>query len=98
MKGGVFFAQNPSAYSVQAFAPKLKASASAIYNKVFAGHGYPQSACGGASTNLKNLMTHSNIVSFTAAYKPEVVAARAAGAEYHIGETNSGERPPCRQD
>jgi hypothetical protein len=90
MKGGVFFAHNPSGFSVQEFAPKLKASASNAYNKVFAGHSYPQSACGGASTNLKSLMTHSNIVSYTAPYKNEVIAAQSVGKEYHLGETNSG--------
>ena len=29
--------------------------------KTFSGHSYPQSACGGASTNLQNLMTHSYV-------------------------------------
>ncbi|EGO27198.1 glycoside hydrolase family 79 protein [Serpula lacrymans var. lacrymans S7.9] len=31
------------------------------YVKTFSGHSYPQSACGGASTNLTQLMSHSKV-------------------------------------
>ena len=29
--------------------------------KTFSGHSYPQSACGGASTNLQSLLSHSSV-------------------------------------
>ncbi|KAI0093447.1 hypothetical protein BDY19DRAFT_983105 [Irpex rosettiformis] len=52
-------------------------------------HSYPQSACGGASTNLPSLMNHSGIVSYTRQYQSEAAAAHAAGIKYFLGETNS---------
>ncbi|KAI0344513.1 hypothetical protein BDW22DRAFT_1326510 [Trametopsis cervina] len=52
-------------------------------------HSYPQSACGGASTNLPSLMSHAGIVSYTRQYQSEASAAHAAGIEYFLGETNS---------
>ncbi|KAH8107834.1 hypothetical protein BXZ70DRAFT_1003265 [Cristinia sonorae] len=52
-------------------------------------HSYPQSACGGASTNLPNLMSHSGIVSYTKQYKSEAASTHAAGLRYFLGETNS---------
>ncbi|KAK1229484.1 hypothetical protein PQX77_007454 [Marasmius sp. AFHP31] len=72
--------------------------------KSFSGHSYPQSACGGASTNLQNLMTHSvlsprdidaiklrrGIVSYTKKYKADATAVHGAGKRYFLGETNSG--------
>ncbi|KAA1472941.1 glycoside hydrolase family 79 protein [Dentipellis sp. KUC8613] len=57
--------------------------------KTFSGHSYPQSACGGASTNLQTLMSHSGIVSYTRQYKSEAAAAHAQGKPYFLGETNS---------
>ncbi|KAJ8086107.1 hypothetical protein PM082_004927 [Marasmius tenuissimus] len=57
--------------------------------KSFSGHSYPQSACGGASTNLQNLMTHSGIVSYTKKYKTDADAVHGAGKRYFLGETNS---------
>ncbi|TFY70569.1 hypothetical protein EVG20_g2440 [Dentipellis fragilis] len=59
------------------------------YVKTFSGHSYPQSACGGASTNLQTLMSHSGIVSYTRQYKSEAAAAHAQGKQYFLGETNS---------
>ncbi|KAJ3487680.1 hypothetical protein NLI96_g3377 [Meripilus lineatus] len=53
-------------------------------------HSYPQSACGGASTNLPNLMSHSGIVSYTRQYQSEAASTHAAGLRYFLGETNSG--------
>ncbi|OCB89325.1 hypothetical protein A7U60_g3526 [Sanghuangporus baumii] len=57
--------------------------------KTFSGHSYPQSACGGASTNLSNLMSHSGIVSYTSQYAAEAEAAHGVGKSYFLGETNS---------
>lgn len=57
--------------------------------KTFSGHSYPQSACGGASTNLASLMSHSGIVSYTSKYSAEAKAAHAQGKAYFLGETNS---------
>ena len=48
----------------------------------YAHHNYP----GGTLTAL---MSHSNIVSNLAIFKPEVAAATKAGKEYVLGETNS---------
>ncbi|KAJ3808016.1 hypothetical protein F5876DRAFT_46898 [Lentinula aff. lateritia] len=52
-------------------------------------HSYPQSACGGATTNLQTLMSHSGIVSYTAGFKDDATSAHAAGVRYFLGETNS---------
>lgn len=59
--------------------------------KTFSRHAYPQSACGGAATNLESLMSHSEIVSFVGQYASESKAVTAVGKEYFFGETNSGE-------
>ncbi|KAJ4472077.1 hypothetical protein J3R30DRAFT_1026502 [Lentinula aciculospora] len=52
-------------------------------------HSYPQSACGGATTDLQTLMSHSGIVSYTAGFKTDADSALAAGLRYFLGETNS---------
>ncbi|RPD78395.1 hypothetical protein L226DRAFT_502875 [Lentinus tigrinus ALCF2SS1-7] len=57
--------------------------------KTISRHSYPQSACGGASTNLPNLMSHSGIVSYVSQYKAEATAAHNAGKKFFLGETNS---------
>ncbi|KAL4267884.1 Beta-glucuronidase C-terminal domain-containing protein [Pleurotus pulmonarius] len=57
--------------------------------KTFSGHSYPQSACGGASTNLQSLLSHSSIVSYTSRFRSEANAAHNAGKRYFLGETNS---------
>ncbi|KAH8109882.1 hypothetical protein DFH11DRAFT_1810021 [Phellopilus nigrolimitatus] len=57
--------------------------------KTFSGHSYPQSACGGASTDLESLMNHSGTVSYTSKYASEASAAHAQGKSYFLGETNS---------
>ncbi|THH09286.1 hypothetical protein EW145_g2135 [Phellinidium pouzarii] len=57
--------------------------------KTFSGHSYPQSACGGAATNLETLMSHSGIVSYTKQYSTEANSAHARGKRYFLGETNS---------
>ncbi|EIW63157.1 uncharacterized protein TRAVEDRAFT_26555 [Trametes versicolor FP-101664 SS1] len=57
--------------------------------KTISRHSYPQSACGGASTNLPNLMNHAGIVSYVNQYKAEATAAHNAGKKFFLGETNS---------
>ncbi|KAI0829864.1 hypothetical protein BC628DRAFT_1314531 [Trametes gibbosa] len=57
--------------------------------KTISRHSYPQSACGGASTNLPNLMNHAGIVSYVSQYKSEATAAHTAGKRFFLGETNS---------
>ncbi|RPD63756.1 hypothetical protein L227DRAFT_496569 [Lentinus tigrinus ALCF2SS1-6] len=57
--------------------------------KTISRHSYPQSACGGASTNLPNLMSHSGIVSYVSQYKAEATAAHNDGKKFFLGETNS---------
>ncbi|KAH9858510.1 glycoside hydrolase superfamily [Lenzites betulinus] len=57
--------------------------------KTISRHSYPQSACGGASTNLPNLMNHAGIVSYVSQYKAEATAAHNAGKRFFLGETNS---------
>ncbi|KAH9895067.1 glycoside hydrolase superfamily [Cubamyces lactineus] len=57
--------------------------------KTISRHSYPQSACGGASTNLPSLMSHSGIVSYVSQYKAEASAAHGAGKKFFLGETNS---------
>ncbi|KAK7060146.1 hypothetical protein VNI00_000910 [Paramarasmius palmivorus] len=57
--------------------------------KSFSGHSYPQSACGGASTNLQSLMGHAGIVSYTRKYSTDASAVHNAGKRYFLGETNS---------
>ncbi|KAI0331016.1 hypothetical protein GY45DRAFT_1322942 [Cubamyces sp. BRFM 1775] len=57
--------------------------------KTISRHSYPQSACGGASTNLPSLMSHTGIVSYVSQYKAEASAAHGAGKSFFLGETNS---------
>ncbi|EMD37598.1 glycoside hydrolase family 79 protein [Gelatoporia subvermispora B] len=57
--------------------------------KTVSRHSYPQSACGGASTNLEELMSHSGIVSYVTGFESEAAATYAAGKPYFFGETNS---------
>ncbi|TDL19243.1 glycoside hydrolase family 79 protein [Rickenella mellea] len=84
-QGGVYL-QFPS-WSTQGLIPRL---GSAINTTVsFSGHSYPQSACGGASTNLPSLMNHTGIKLYTNRYASEAAAAHAAGKQYFLGETNS---------
>ncbi|KAI9068399.1 glycoside hydrolase family 79 protein [Trametes sanguinea] len=57
--------------------------------KTISRHSYPQSACGGASTNLPSLMSHSGIVSYVNQYAAEASTAHGAGKKFFLGETNS---------
>ncbi|KAI0069506.1 hypothetical protein K474DRAFT_1108648 [Panus rudis PR-1116 ss-1] len=61
----------------------------ARFLKSISRHSYPQSACGGASTNLPNLMSHSGIVSYTRQYQSEASQTHNLGLRYFLGETNS---------
>ncbi|KAH7916149.1 glycoside hydrolase family 79 protein [Hygrophoropsis aurantiaca] len=74
-------------WSTEGLIPILESAVT--YVKTFSGHSYPQSACGGASTNLTSLMSHSGIVSYTSQYKPEAAAAHNVSKKYFLGETNS---------
>ncbi|KDQ49544.1 glycoside hydrolase family 79 protein [Jaapia argillacea MUCL 33604] len=88
--GGIFQAAVYLSYpkwSTQGLIPILNTTVE--YVKTFSGHSYPQSACGGATTNLPALMNHSAIVSYTSQYKPEASAAHGVGKRYFLGETNS---------
>ncbi|PAV16737.1 glycoside hydrolase family 79 [Pyrrhoderma noxium] len=83
---GAVYLQYPS-WSTAGLIPILGDAISFV--KTFSGHSYPQSACGGASTNLQNLISHSGIVSYTSKYSAEAKAAHAQGKPYFLGETNS---------
>jgi len=50
----------------------------------------PQSACGGAPTNLSVSQNHSGIVQYVSTFEDEVVAAGKLGRPLFFGETNSG--------
>lgn len=78
---------SPPKWGTAELIPKIPNALSSIYS--FSGHSYPQSACGGASTNLQALQSHSGIVSYTSQYKSEAAAAHAIGKHYFLGETNS---------
>lgn len=86
--GNVFQAGVYLAWKISDLIPKLSAT-SLGYVKSFSRHSYPQSACGGASTDLPSLMSHSKIVSYTSAYKSEAALAHSNGKRYFLGETNS---------
>ena len=75
-------------WSTAGLIPRLGDAISGV--KTFSGHSYPQSACGGASTNLTALMSHAEIVKYTEQYAPEAKAAHAQNKSYFLGETNSG--------
>ena len=86
IQAGVYL--QPPTWSIAKLAPSERSSAQ--YVKSFSGHSYPQSACGGASTNLQSLMSHSSIVSYTVKYAIEAKAENVTGKPYVLGETNSG--------
>ncbi|THU83937.1 hypothetical protein K435DRAFT_929295 [Dendrothele bispora CBS 962.96] len=70
--------------------PLVSALGSAIVHvKSISRHSYPQSACGGASTDLRSLMSHSSIVSYTSQFKSGATTTHNAGLRYFLGETNS---------
>ncbi|CZS96294.1 uncharacterized protein RCO7_04959 [Rhynchosporium graminicola] len=56
------------------------------YVKDFSSHNYPQSQ---STANLAALMSHSGIASQVAPYRSEYSAAKSAGKDYVMGETNS---------
>ncbi|OBZ67030.1 Solute carrier family 40 member 2 [Grifola frondosa] len=85
--GNIFQGAVYLSWSTQPLLSGLGSALSAV--KSISRHSYPQSACGGASTNLTSLMSHSGIVSYTSQYKSEATAAHAAGKKFFFGETNS---------
>ena len=85
VQAGVFL--QPPTWSVSNLAPKEGSALSTV--KSFSDHSYPQSACGGASTDLASLMSHSGIVSYTSRFKVEAAAAHNVNKRFYLGETNS---------
>ncbi|KAJ3386601.1 hypothetical protein HDU84_001454 [Entophlyctis sp. JEL0112] len=88
IQAGVFL-QPENGWSIANLAPKEVSGGSLDYVSSFGEHGYPQSACSGATTNLTTLMLHSDIVSYTKRYIAESAAARAVSKDFYISETNS---------
>lgn len=89
IQAGVFL--QPPTFAIAKLGPLETSTGKIKYVKDFCDHAYPQSACGGSTTNLPNLMSHANIVKFVKGFQPEVNAARTAGRPVVFGETNSGE-------
>ena len=82
----------PPKWSIAQLAPAEQSAGTLQYVKTFANHYYPQSACGGASTNLQQLMNHTTIAKGIKSFgSPEVAAAKTAGRPAYLAETNSGE-------
>ncbi|KIJ25823.1 glycoside hydrolase family 79 protein [Sphaerobolus stellatus SS14] len=84
-QGAVYL--QPPTWGTAELIPKIPNAISSIFS--FSGHSYPQSACGGASTNLQTLQSHTGIISYTSQYKVEATAAHNAGKHYFLAETNS---------
>lgn len=87
IQAGVYL--QPPTWSVTNLAPKEQSAGNLGLLKSFCEHSYPQSACGGASTNLTTLMSHSNIVSYTKKFAGDASAAHNVGKPFVLGETNS---------
>ncbi|KAI8801659.1 Phosphopantetheine attachment site-containing protein [Cladochytrium replicatum] len=88
IQGGVRL-QPQFGWSIAQLVPVETSSGSDKYVTSFGEHSYPQSACGGAATNLGDLMSHKSIVSYCTQYAAESKAARSIGKSYFISETNS---------
>lgn len=89
IQAGVYL--QPPKWSIANLAPAESSSGSLQYVKTFANHYYPQSACGGSTTNLPALMNHTTISrGIKGSGSPEVAAARSAGRPAYLAETNSG--------
>lgn len=57
-QGGVYLSNS---WPLSTLLSTLESSSAINYIKSFSRHSYPQSACGGASTNLQTLMSHSYV-------------------------------------
>jgi hypothetical protein len=88
VSAGVFL--QPPKYAIADLAPAEKTAGQTGLVQSYADHAYPQSACGGSTTNLQFLQSHTNIVNFVKGFAPEIAAARAQGIDHVFGETNSG--------
>ena len=88
IQAGVFL--QPPKFAIADLAPAEKLAGQAGLVGSYADHAYPQSACGGASTNLTILQDHANIVKFVKGFDTEIAAANAQGIDHVFGETNSG--------
>ena len=80
----------PPKFSVAELGPYETSSGAIEYVKSFSDHSYPQTACGGASTNLSQLQNHSSIVQYVKTFQAEVTAAAGLARPLFFGETNSG--------
>ncbi|ODN78183.1 hypothetical protein L198_07972 [Cryptococcus wingfieldii CBS 7118] len=89
IQAGVFL--QPPAFSIAELGPLEQAAGSLGYVRSWADHAYPQSACGGATTDLESLQNHSGIVKFVGTFRGEVDAAEEVGEGRPLvfGETNS---------
>ncbi|KAJ1561134.1 hypothetical protein HK405_004834 [Cladochytrium tenue] len=81
--------QPQNGWSIAQIVPYVSANGTTALVTSFGEHSYPQSACGGAATNLTALMNHPTIVSYCTQYASESAAARSIGKHYYISETNS---------
>jgi hypothetical protein len=88
IQAGVFL--QPPKFAIADLAPAEKSAGQTDLVGSYADHAYPQSACGGASTNLTTLQNHANIVKFVKGFAAEIAAANAQGIDHVFGETNSG--------
>ncbi|KAI9324775.1 hypothetical protein DFJ73DRAFT_768003, partial [Zopfochytrium polystomum] len=76
-------------WSIAQIVPFVSANGTSPLVTSFGEHSYPQSACGGAATNLTDLVSHKSIVNYCKQYASESAAARSIGKHYFISETNS---------
>jgi hypothetical protein len=87
IQAGVYL--QPPKFAVQKLAPREQNSGQLPMVRDFADHSYPQSACGGAKTDLVKLQNHTNTAQYVKTFQPEVVAAHAVNKSLVFGETNS---------
>jgi hypothetical protein len=88
IQGGVRL-QPQNGWSVAQLAPVEVSSGSIDLVRSFGEHSYPQSACGGSTTHLDVLMSHSGIVKYTKPFGAEAAVAHGVGKPYFLSETNS---------
>lgn len=82
ISAGVYFGTDN--FNIASLAKAQGSAMSTVKN--FCSHNYPQWA---GTYNLTKLMSHSAIATQVSQFKAEAAAAKAAGKEYIMGETNS---------
>ncbi|KAL2017348.1 hypothetical protein VTK56DRAFT_2271 [Thermocarpiscus australiensis] len=82
ISAGVYFGTDN--FNIASLAQAEGGAISTVKN--FCSHNYPQSS---GTFNLTRLMSHSAIASQVSQFKSEAAAAKAAGKDYVMGETNS---------